>query len=150
MTHRRLARVTPADRIAYVVERCRGRSVLHLGCTDHPYLDERLASGDLLHARLDRVARFLCGVDLDAAGLQRMRGMGFKHLFEGDIEELDRLTFNTRFEVVLATEIVEHLVGTYGIRYVVIDLAHAHLYDLLRPTPVWTNERLVVLELPPR
>lgn len=47
-------------------------------------------------------------------------------------------------------EIVEHLVRKYDIRYVVIDLPHAHLYDFLRPTPIWSNERHVVLELPGR
>jgi hypothetical protein len=45
-------------------------------------------------------------------------------------------------------EIVQHLVQTYGIRYVVIDRAHAGLYDFLHPTPVWSDDRLVVLELP--
>jgi hypothetical protein len=45
-------------------------------------------------------------------------------------------------------EIVEHLVHRYDIRYVVIDLPHAHQYDVLRPTPIWSNDRHVVLELP--
>jgi hypothetical protein len=47
-------------------------------------------------------------------------------------------------------EIVEHLVQKYDVRYVVIDIPHAHLYDFLQPTPVWSNERHVVLELPRR
>ena len=47
-------------------------------------------------------------------------------------------------------EIVEHLVRRYGIRYVVIDRAHASLYDFLAPTVIWSNDRHVVLELPGR
>jgi hypothetical protein len=47
-------------------------------------------------------------------------------------------------------EIIEFLVDRYGIRYIVIDVPHANLYDFLMPTPLWTDERLVVLELPPR
>jgi 4-amino-4-deoxy-L-arabinose transferase-like glycosyltransferase len=45
-------------------------------------------------------------------------------------------------------EVVEHLVRRYQIRYVVIDRPHAALYDSLRPTPIWSDDRLVVLELP--
>jgi hypothetical protein len=47
-------------------------------------------------------------------------------------------------------EIVEHLARRYSIRYVVIDHTHAGLYDFLRPTPIWSNERHVVLEIPSR
>jgi hypothetical protein len=49
-----------------------------------------------------------------------------------------------------SAEVVQHLVQKYGIRYVVIDLPHAYLYDHLRPTPIWSNDRLVVLEVPRR
>jgi hypothetical protein len=47
-------------------------------------------------------------------------------------------------------EIVEHLARTYGIRYVVIDHAHAKNYAVLAPTPIWSDDKLVVLEVPPR
>ena len=47
-------------------------------------------------------------------------------------------------------EIVEHLVHRYDIRYIVIDLPHAHQYDFLSPTPIWSNDRHVVQELPSR
>ena len=36
----------------------------------------------------------------------------------------------------------------HGVRYVVIDRPHAGLYDFLNPTPIWSDGRLVVLELP--
>jgi 4-amino-4-deoxy-L-arabinose transferase-like glycosyltransferase len=45
-------------------------------------------------------------------------------------------------------EIIGYLVQKYDIRYVVIDRAHAGLYDFLKPTQIWSDERLVVLELP--
>ena len=47
-------------------------------------------------------------------------------------------------------EVVEHLASKYGVRYIVIDIPHAALYDFLRPTPIWSNDRHVVLELPRR
>lgn len=45
-------------------------------------------------------------------------------------------------------EVVAHLVRKYGIRYVVADRAHAEAYAFLRPTALWSDDRLVVLELP--
>ena len=47
-------------------------------------------------------------------------------------------------------EIVQHLARTYGVRYVVVDRPHASLYDVLRPTELWSDGRLVVLEVPSR
>jgi hypothetical protein len=47
-------------------------------------------------------------------------------------------------------EVVEHLVQRYAIRYIVIDIGHANLYDFLQPTTIWANDRHVVLELPAR
>jgi hypothetical protein len=47
-------------------------------------------------------------------------------------------------------EIVEHLARTYGIRYVVIDHAHVQNYAVLAPMPIWSDDKLVVLEVPPR
>ena len=49
-----------------------------------------------------------------------------------------------------APEVIEHLVQKYGVRYIVIDVPHAYLYDFLHPTPIWENGRHVVLELPRR
>ena len=43
----------------------------------------------------------------------------------------------------------QHLVQTYGIRYIVIDRAHASDCTISsKPTPLWSDDRLVVLELP--
>lgn len=106
---RRLARTGSVDRTSYLLEICRGRTVLHLGCVDHPFLAERLRNGDLLHARLDGVAKELYGVDRDTAGLEQLRGAGFQNLFTGDAQQLQDLDLERRFEIVVASEIVEHL-----------------------------------------
>jgi hypothetical protein len=45
---------------------------------------------------------------------------------------------------------VAHLAQTYGIRYVVIDHAYADRYAILQPTPIWSDDKLVVLEVRPQ
>jgi len=47
-------------------------------------------------------------------------------------------------------EIVEHLAQKYGIRYIVIDHTFAKNYAIMQPTPIWSDDKLVVLEVPPR
>jgi 2-polyprenyl-3-methyl-5-hydroxy-6-metoxy-1,4-benzoquinol methylase len=105
----RLARIPTVDRRAYILDACRGRRVLHLGCVDHPFLAERLASGDLLHAAIDAVAAELWGLDLDRTGLEALRAAGFTNLYEADIERLESVALTGRFDVIVAGEIVEHL-----------------------------------------
>ncbi|MCC7371134.1 MAG: glycosyltransferase family 39 protein [Chloroflexi bacterium] len=47
-------------------------------------------------------------------------------------------------------DIIEHLIEQYGIRYIVIDVPHANLYDFLTPDRIWSDEKLTVLEVRPR
>ena len=110
-----LARTQAVDRRSYILDACRGRRVLHLGCVDHPFLHERLVSGDLLHAAIDAVAAELWGIDLDRAGLEMLRAAGFTNLYEADIERLESCAITGRFDVIVAGEIVEHLTspGTF-------------------------------------
>lgn len=105
----RLERTPAVDRRAYILDACRDARVLHLGCVDHPFLHERLVSGDLLHAAIAEVASDLWGVDLDRAGLDTLRAAGFANLHEADIEHLDAAGLTGQFDVIVAGEIVEHL-----------------------------------------
>lgn len=105
----RLAPTPTVDRRTYILDACRGRRVLHLGCVDHPFLHERLASGDLLHAAIDAAAAELWGIDLDRTGLETLRAAGFTNLYEADIERLESVAITGRFDVIVAGEIVEHL-----------------------------------------
>ena len=62
-------------------------------------------------------------------------------------------TFTTYPLVVNSTayppEVVAHLVRKHGIRYVVAERARAEGYRFLAPTELWSDDRLVVLELRP-
>ena len=104
-----MKRSRSVDRVEYILNRCAGKSVLHLGCVDYPFLDRRLAEGELLHQRLNAVAGTLYGVDIDERGLEVLRSRGFDNLFHGDIEDLRRLPIDRKFDVVLASEVLEHL-----------------------------------------
>jgi SAM-dependent methyltransferase len=104
-----LPRTRIVDRESFILSRCRGARVLHLGCVDSGLLEERLSSGNFLHAALAKESPDLWGVDLDAAGLDRLKREGFVNLHVGSAEAIPRAIPRDYFDVVLAGELIEHV-----------------------------------------
>jgi len=96
-----------SDRVSFIVENCRGKDVLHVGCVDSGLLSERLDVENLLHKRLSQVAGQIVGLDIDAAGIEQMRTLGFKDIHVANIEE--NIPLQQQFDVIVAGEVVEHL-----------------------------------------
>ncbi|MCW5858759.1 MAG: methyltransferase domain-containing protein [Caldilineales bacterium] len=98
-------------RQALVLERSRGKRVLHVGCVDAGLLHERFARGELMHQKLSAVASELWGVDVDAAGIAFLQEQGFGNLLAGDICEPETLRQlrDRPFDLIIASEVVEHL-----------------------------------------
>lgn len=94
-----------------ILARATGRRVLHLGCVDAGLLHARFARHELMHQKLAAVASELWGVDIDQEGIQFLASQGFEHLIAGDICEPSILAqlSGQPFDLVLATEVVEHL-----------------------------------------
>jgi SAM-dependent methyltransferase len=98
------------DRAAYLVDAARGRSVAHVGFVDRGCwaYHERLDSW--LHAHLDRVSARTVGFDVDAAGVERARELGFEaHAVDcTDPAAVAALGLDP-FDVVIAGEVIEHV-----------------------------------------
>jgi SAM-dependent methyltransferase len=94
-----------------IVNRCRDKKVLHLGCVDVGLLSERFPSGGLLHQQLAAVAGELWGVDIDTDGVSFLRSQGFNNLVVGDICKLDEIEDlkGKHFDIIIASEVIEHL-----------------------------------------
>ncbi len=110
--HTRLPRVPVLEgRHDFILQHVVGKDVLHVGCVDAGVLGPRFERGELMHQRLAAVTGDLWGMDVDSDGIDFLRGHGFDHLFTGDIctpegwAQLDGRTF----DVILASEVVEHL-----------------------------------------
>lgn len=100
----------------FVLDACRGKRVLHLGCVDAGLTLERSQRGELMHQKLDKLAGELWGVDVDADGIVFLQKLGFERLLTLDIsrpesasDEAMRLLQAEQFDVILATEVLEHL-----------------------------------------
>lgn len=97
------------NRVQYIKDACRGKNVLHLGCTNYPYTETSLKNDDLLHLKLENIAANLTGFDFDRRGIEILEKQGVKNLFPADLENLADVRLEQKFDVVIAGEIIEHL-----------------------------------------
>lgn len=101
------------QRVDYLMQACRGRRVLHLGCANQPYTAATLADGSLLHLRLQAIAAELWGLDGDADALDLLRRNGCGRLVQADLQALAQLPQaafgGLAFDVIVAGEVIEHL-----------------------------------------
>jgi 2-polyprenyl-3-methyl-5-hydroxy-6-metoxy-1,4-benzoquinol methylase len=95
----------------FIVERCRGKSVLHIGCVDAGLLEQRFAHGELLHQKLLRVAPCVIGTDIDAEGIRFLRQHGIEdvHLVDVSDENAELPFADRRFDVIVLSEVIEHV-----------------------------------------
>ena len=98
----------------FMLQRCQGRRVLHLGCigmTEEPLAVKVAAmrDGRAFHARLREVTLQSVGIDYDSAAVDELRRLGFDEIVYGDLHQLDELGLQGPFDVILAGDLIEHL-----------------------------------------
>ena len=93
----------------FILEKCKNKRVLHLGCAAYPFTRENIESGKFLHSKITDVADSCVGVDLNAEAVKDLREQwGYENVIVGDAERLDELGLDP-FDLVVAGEIIEHL-----------------------------------------
>jgi hypothetical protein len=101
--------VFTSDREEFLVNLCRDKVVLHLGCADAIHFDEHTHIGRHLHALINDVSRKSYGVDIDKQALEKLqKHYKISNVFEGNVECLN-LDFNENFDIIICGEIIEHL-----------------------------------------
>ncbi len=97
------------QRVELIKEVCAGKRVLHLGCTNYPYTEQSIQNKMLLHHDLETIAADLWGLDSDPKGIEILKSSGSNQIVFGDLENLDVVDLDERFDVILAGEMIEHL-----------------------------------------
>lgn len=97
------------QRVEFIKNICQGKKVLHLGCTSFPYTAEMLELGEHLHLHLMENAGELYGLDFDQQGIDILKEKGIENLFRGDLEKLEEVELDEKFDVIIAGEMIEHL-----------------------------------------
>ncbi len=102
-------KIEKVDRTKYLLEKCRGKKVLHLGCTNYPYTENSLKDNSLLHIKIASESSELFGFDFDQKGIDILESKGYQNLFQADLEHLENVNLDETFDVIIAGEMIEHL-----------------------------------------
>jgi hypothetical protein len=107
----KLPRIKSCDRVQFILDRIDGKSVLHLGCADWPFTQAKLENETLLHQKMATMAKKLVGVDLEPHAIEIMQQAGINDLTLGNSEASLFELLNEKFDVVVAGEIIEHVLN---------------------------------------
>ena len=102
-------KIEKVQRVEFIKDICKGKKVLHLGCTNYPYTKDAIDTNALLHFELEKIAEEVYGFDFDQAGIDILMQHGAKNLYRADLEKLDEVALDKKFDVIVAGEMIEHL-----------------------------------------
>ena len=95
-------------KIKFVVENCRNKDVLDIGCVQHN--PENYRTKYWLHKALIAVSTNVIGLDLYAQGVEYLCQRGF-HIITGDAQGF---VLDKKFDVIVAGDLIEHLENIDG------------------------------------
>lgn len=126
-------RTTLVSRDVWLQSIVAGKRALDVGCVDH--LDPERTSAPL-HRALVEVGGHVVGVDVSAEGVQKLQGEGFDVRFADVTEPGLDAKVGTGFDVVIAGEILEHLLDlTQFLHNVQSVLADGGVFIVSTPNP---------------
>lgn len=100
------------DRMAYLVELCRGKKVIHLGCADHLELISSKRKNNMwLHDLLTNASEQCIGFDINKKAVEYInRDLGINNVFYEDIiKNPSNRMYNSEWDIMVMGEILEHV-----------------------------------------
>ncbi len=104
----------------FILRRCQGKSVIHFGFLDAPFMASKAARGELLHMRIKAVANVVYGFDVDGPSLADYRHLtGDQANALWDVQTPLPLAARQAldaaapqgFDLVIFSEVLEHLLN---------------------------------------
>lgn len=97
------------NREEFILNSCSDMKVLHLGCADWPFTEQRMFDGTWLHEKITCVSDSCIGIDNNIDLIEHLNNeYGVENVIAGDAERLGELDVGT-FDIIVAGEIIEHL-----------------------------------------
>ncbi len=91
-----------------IVEYCKGKRVLHVGCTDYPFFKSSLEKGYLLHDKVSQVTNQVIGIDIASEDVAAMIDNGYDARVI-DAQTMSSYDWDELFEIVLLADVIEHI-----------------------------------------
>jgi len=95
------------NRVGFLLERCKDKRVLDIGCVAHDLA--RMDAANWLHGQIAGVAASCLGVDIHGEGVSEMRRRGFQAIEHDLAQGLGPLDLEKPFDVIVAGELIEHV-----------------------------------------
>ncbi|MDZ7265078.1 MAG: class I SAM-dependent methyltransferase [candidate division KSB1 bacterium] len=92
----------------FIEEYVTGKVVLDLGSIEHDLYRENIERGKWLFDKIHRRAKKAIGIDILPEAIEELKKAGYD-LRYGDVEHLDQLKFEEKFDLIIAGELIEHL-----------------------------------------
>ncbi|CAB4862343.1 unannotated protein [freshwater metagenome] len=128
------------NRTVFLLDRCRGKRVLDIGCVAHDIA--RMSSPDWLHGRIAGVAQRCVGVDVLDEGVAEMNRLGYVAVSHDLTSGLGPLAVESPFDVIVAGELIEH-VESMDMLFRTAAVALAPVGELIITTPnPWAPSRV--------
>jgi 2-polyprenyl-3-methyl-5-hydroxy-6-metoxy-1,4-benzoquinol methylase len=101
------------SRIQFLTDYCRGKNVLHVGCTDHiPLIKEKILHNTWLHKCIEEVSSKQIGIDVDQESIEYINThFGFNNIICMDIinDPVHPDIQNEVWDILLLGEVLEHI-----------------------------------------
>jgi 2-polyprenyl-3-methyl-5-hydroxy-6-metoxy-1,4-benzoquinol methylase len=99
-------------RTEFILQLCKNKKVLHLGCADHiPLIKSKIQNGQWLHGLLMKVAKECAGIDINKASIEYLKNeLNIPNVYHADLtRELPSEILSTSWDIVIMGEILEHI-----------------------------------------
>ncbi len=93
------------DKSKLIVDVCRGKDVLDIGCIDHSYTTALELGEEWLHRKITQSSKSTIGLDILKADAEVLNGLGY-NIVVGDAE---RFSIGRTFDAIVGGDIIEHL-----------------------------------------
>lgn len=127
-------------KVDHILELCKNKNVLHIGCLNSPYHVESFKNGNTLHQKLRGVTSSLIGMDFDKKALDEIKVLGENDIYFGDIIEAQyEYKFKERkYDIIVFGDVIEHLVNPGLSLKNLIDLMDIDTTLILTTPNVWS------------
>jgi hypothetical protein len=97
------------NREQFILDKCKGKKVLHLGCCDSPATEFKFNKGVALFQRIEKVCKAQEGLDIDQKSMDYLHDMGYKNVSFFDLNKPGKVDFKP--DVIVFADTLEHLMN---------------------------------------
>jgi len=141
-----------SDRINYIVEYCRGKKVIHVGCLDHePLILKKIKANTWLHKRINEVAAKQVGIDINKNGIAFVKKeTGFSNIYFEDVlssQPASKFIQEEYWDTMILGEVLEHVNDPVSFLKKIKEKYGPYVKEMMISVPnafAWENFRLAL------